>query len=330
MFNGAVTSARRNPRATFGLAAIVMSVSAVVGAVLDLAERSAYRRIQQIEPLLQNGQSLTHQQFDDLMSSFLGVLLPAFALTAIVSLVLTSALTGMLSLVIGRGILGRKLGLGEAWRAARLGAVVGTTSLLLLIAICVPLPVALVVLVLALLHLGPVAVTIGVLGGIASVIFEILLAVRLSLALPALMLERISPGAAIVRSFELSRGSFWRMLGILLVTEIVVGIAASLLSLPFAILGALAGGGVAMFGLSGGTGAASIIIGAVGGIVAATITRPVSAGVTVLLYADLRIRREGLDLALRGAAEGQALTGDEFDAAWRPPATGPAARPAAW
>ena len=41
-----------------------------------------------------------------------------------------------------------------------------------------------------------------------------------------------------------------------------------------------------------------VVIGAVGSIVAATCTRPISAGVTVLLYTDMRIRKEGLDLAL--------------------------------
>jgi hypothetical protein len=47
----------------------------------------------------------------------------------------------------------------------------------------------------------------------------------------------------------------------------------------------------------------------------------------VLLYTDLRMRREGLDLALRTAAQSNSLTGDEFDSAWRPPAGG---QPSAW
>ena len=236
---------------------------------------------------------------------------------------MTSALTGMLSVVIGRGILGRTVRLGEAWRASRLGAVIGTSLLLLLIGICVPLPVAVVAVVLVLLHLGPVAAIIAVLGGIASVVFEILLGIRLSLALPALMLERTTPRNAIARSWELSRGSFWRLFGILLLTEIVVGIAATLLSLPFTILGNLAGGSSNVFSLTASASVAAVILGAIGGIVASTIARPVSAGVAVLLYADLRMRREGLDLVLRSAAESQALTGDEFGTAWRP---APAAR----
>ena len=329
ILNGAVTSARRNPAATFGLAAIVMTIYGILTAIIEAAERSQSGRLTSLQHTLQNGQNLSPHQIDSAVTDVLGVLLPAFALTIVLSLVMTSALTGMLSVVIGRGILGRTVRLGEAWRASRLGAVIGTSLLLLLIGICVPLPVAVVAVVLVLLHLGPVAAIIAVLGGIASVVFEILLGIRLSLALPALMLERTTPRNAIARSWELSRGSFWRLFGILLLTEIVVGIAATLLSLPFTILGNLAGGSSNVFSLTASASVAAVILGAIGGIVASTIARPVSAGVAVLLYADLRMRREGLDLVLRSAAESQALTGDEFGTAWRP-ARGPGSQLPGW
>jgi len=45
--------------------------------------------------------------------------------------------------------------------------------------------------------------------------------------------------------------------------------------------------------------------------------------VTVLLYADLRMRREGLDAVLRAAAA-SGVTGPELDAAWLTPPSGPA------
>jgi len=57
----------------------------------------------------------------------------------------------------------------------------------------------------------------------------------------------------------------------------------------------------------------------VGGVVAGAVARPISAGVAVLLYVDLRMRREGLDLVLQTAASsGAAPTGDEFASLWRP------------
>jgi hypothetical protein len=46
------------------------------------------------------------------------------------------------------------------------------------------------------------------------------------------------------------------------------------------------------------------------------------------------MRKEGLDLALREAAQGQQMTGEEFAALWRPPAPGQqpvgAASPPSW
>ena len=327
ILNGAVTSARRNPAATFGLAAIVMTIYGVVYAIFQSIERSQTARISSTQQALNNGQTLSQQQLDNLLGSVFGVILPALAVTLLLSLVLTSALTGMLSAVIGRGVLGRRVGLAEAWRAGRVGAVIGTSLLLLLIGICVPLPVVVVAVVLALLHLTPVAVLIGVVGGIASLVFELLLIIRLSVTLPALVLEHISPVSAVKRSFELSRGSYWRMFGILLLTQIIVGIASLVLSIPFSIVGGFLGGSAGLFSADAKVSLAGLIVGAIGGIAASTVTAPISAGVVVLLYSDLRMRREGLDLALRSAAQNGALTGEEFDAAWRPPADGqPSAR----
>ena len=56
----------------------------------------------------------------------------------------------------------------------------------------------------------------------------------------------------------------------------------------------------------------------VGAIAAGTVTRPITAGVTVLLYVDMRMRKEGLDLALRTAAGSGQARGD-FAARSGPP-----------
>ena len=63
---------------------------------------------------------------------------------------------------------------------------------------------------------------------------------------------------------------------------------------------------------------ASLVIGAVGSIIAGAITQPISAGVTVLLYVDLRMRREGLDLALQTATSDGQAPADDFATVWHP------------
>jgi hypothetical protein len=49
-----------------------------------------------------------------------------------------------------------------------------------------------------------------------------------------------------------------------------------------------------------------------------------------MLYVDLRIRREGLDLVLQTAASGSAPDGDEFAALWRPGRRSPGAGGPGW
>jgi hypothetical protein len=327
IFNGAVTSARRNPAATFGLAAIVMTIYGVASAVFSVV---AHHWEFTAQPGVHTGPAGQLQVLN--LTGATAAAIAAFGLFGL-SLILTAALTGMLSAVVGRGLLGRKVGLGDAWRAGRTGTVIATTLLLVLIGVAVVVPVVVLTVGLGLAHLAPLAVIVGILGGIATVVLGVLLFVRLSLTLPAVVLERVTPGRAIRRSWELSAGSFWRLFGILLLTSIVVGVAADVITIPFSIIGAIISGDSGGFGLvslAANTSVVAVIITAIGGILASTVTRPVSAGVSVLLYTDLRMRREGLDLALRTAAGSEGLTGNEFDAAWRPPADSQPGQPAAW
>jgi hypothetical protein len=326
ILNGAVTLARRNPAATFGLTAIVMSVYGVAAALLERLYTSG---ITTFEQTFQQGQQPTQQQVSDFLSTFVGTAVPAIVAVAALALVTDGVLTGLLSAVIGRGILGHKVSQALAWRAGRVGAVIGTITLLLLLAIAVPLPVVVVVVAAALLHATPVAILLGVVGGIGTVVFWVLIAIRLSLSLPAVVLERVPPRQAIRRSWQLTQGSFWRLFGILALTGIVVGVAGYVLTIPFLVIELLIGGSGGLLTAAASTSVGVLIVSVIGSIVTATVTRPISAGVSVLLYADLRMRREGLDLMLRDAASNQALTGDEFSAVWQPPTT-QQARPPAW
>ena len=121
------------------------------------------------------------------------------------------------------------------------------------------------------------------------------------------------------------RKSFWRVFGILLLAGIIVLVASSVLRLPFTVISAAFSSGSAPLAQAIRPSVASLVIGAVGSIVAGAITQPISAGVTVLLYVDLRMRREGLDLALQTATGDGQAPGDDFATVWRP--AGPEGRP---
>jgi Membrane domain of glycerophosphoryl diester phosphodiesterase len=329
ILGGAITSIRQNPAATLGLSAVLLTCYGIASATVSLALRGVLNNLN-----LSAGQTLTHAQARHVLFEVFAIVLPSFLGLFVVAFLVELILTGLLTVVIGRGVLGRKVSAGEAWRIAlpRLPAILGTV---VLTALCVIGPwavVAVLVVILALAHLSSAAIAVGVIGGIASICLTIWFSVMLSLATPAVVLERQGPARALARSWRLVRRSFWRVLGILLLAAIVVGVASFILQLPFSIIRALAGGSGGVFGLPAARTLTAVIIGAVGSIVAGAVTRPISAGVTVLLYVDMRMRKEGLDLALQGAANGQQLTGDEFETVWRPPAAGepPTAFPPTW
>jgi hypothetical protein len=319
ILSGALTSIRRNPAATLGLSAILLTSYGIASAAVSLALRGVLTNLH-----ISSGQPLTHAQARHVLFEVFAVVLPSLLGLFAVGLLVELILTGLLTVVIGRGVLGHKLSMDEAWQIAlpRLPAIMGTIALT---ALCVVAPwaaVAVLVVVLALAHITPAAIVVGALGGIASICLTIWLWVMLSLATPAVVLERQRPASALVRSWRLVRRSFWRVSAILLLAAVIVLFASLVLQVPFSIVETLAGGSGGIFGLAAARSVAAVIIGSVGSIVAGAVTRPIGAGVTVLLYLDMRMRKEGLDLALQGAAGSQQLTGDEFEAVWRPPAAG--------
>jgi hypothetical protein len=110
--------------------------------------------------------------------------------------------------------------------------------------------------------------------------------VRWSVAVPTLLAERAGPVRALARSWHLTRNSWWRIAGVLLVfgvMQYVAGNIVSSVSLPIAF---------APFLPQTARGLISLSISAVGGAVVA----PLFSLVFVVLYIDLRVRRESIDL----------------------------------
>jgi len=136
------------------------------------------------------------------------------------------------------------------------------------------------------------ALVVG-LGFLLLVIPGIVLAVGLALAIPAVVLEQgRSASAALSRSWELTRGSRWRMFG-LGVTLLV------LLYVPVVAISGLAavllprGTGFALITSS----VATVVAIAIGGI-AQLFIYPLFYCVLTVTYYDLRVRKEGFDLEL--------------------------------
>ncbi|MFC9931603.1 glycerophosphoryl diester phosphodiesterase membrane domain-containing protein [Streptomyces sp. NPDC127190] len=245
------------------------------------------------------------------------VMRDAFISSGVISLITvvgTIIATAMLTTVTSRAVLGKPVSAGEAWRDARpqLLRLFGLLILLGLIAIGVFLVCTLPgILVLAAGSIGGGGALL-VLGLLAASAVLLWLMIRFCLASPALMLERQGILKSMARSAKLVRGSWWRVLGIQLLAGLIASIVSALVGLPFVFLGAAVGGG-GISGLLGTTtghiGWTFLIISGIGSMIGAMLTLPINAGVTVLLYIDLRIRREALDLELARAAGVQGYGG---------------------
>ena len=126
-------------------------------------------------------------------------------------------------------------------------------------------------------------------GFIALVIPAIFLAVRWSVAWPALVLERRGPIAALGRSWHLVSGFWWKCFGTLLIAYLLLIVV----SIAF---GAVIGGVLAA--LSSVDSFLGLVLQQAVNVALQVFTLPLVAAVTVVLYVDLRVRKEGFDLAL--------------------------------
>jgi hypothetical protein len=108
-----------------------------------------------------------------------------------------------------------------------------------------------------------------------------------AVAVPVLILERAGVGAAMGRSFNLTKSHFFRVLGLVLSVQLLtivlnVGLAAA----------------VNLILHHGGGAVAAIVTEGIANSVANTITWPFVAAAILVCYFDLRIRDEGFDVQL--------------------------------
>ncbi|WP_405853957.1 hypothetical protein OG361_15500 [Streptomyces sp. NBC_00090] len=279
----------------------VLSITVTVAVISQIADILAQRFLVPTTPGLSADATPAEELEQSLQAaqdSLIG-LGPALLVTLMASLVCAALLT----VVISRAVVGRPVTLGDAWHEARprLLQLIGLTLLMAALSAAV----ILVGLLPGLLVGGAPGVALTLLGGLGAVVVVVWLMIRFSLASPALMLERQGIVKSLKRSAKLVQGSWWRIFGITLLTQLLIFIFAMIIAIPFAIVGIAVDGDGFSGLLSGSTTAFGwpfLIITGIGGVITSAITYPISAGVTVLLYVDQRIRREALDLELARAA----------------------------
>jgi len=103
---------------------------------------------------------------------------------------------------------------------------------------------------------------------------------------PVVGVEDVGPFAALARSARLVGRRFWQVLG----TALLIGVVGTVLTQTLGLLPTLP----VLFGFE-----AAWVVVAIGGSAVSLFTTAYVAAATVLLYLDLRVRVEGLDIELR-------------------------------
>lgn len=296
-FDGAFRAIQHNPQVMFGL-------SLAVGVVLALAEG------------LFMGSFVTNWAFGtDPLNPYgtaipldnLGLLSGAGIVAGVVSFIATVILNGVLVISVSQSILGRKVTVSAVWQQVKplFWRLVWLTILVsLLTGAGVILGVGVSVgLITGLALTGSsdstgliVTMILLVLAILAAVVLGTWLYVRFSLASPALVLERSTATQALGRSWRLTRGFFWRNFGVLALATIIASAISGVFATPFSFLTSwLSTSGTAGIWLG-------IVVQMLVTAVLSAITTPFLAAITSLLYVDIRMRTEGLDVELIRAA----------------------------
>jgi hypothetical protein len=140
------------------------------------------------------------------------------------------------------------------------------------------------------------------LAAVALILPAVWLGVAWSLAFPVLIAEGQRGTKALGRSFKLIQNRWWPTFGVLFLAFLMQSLIGIVLGIPLGILTVLTSGDslVAIF--------FSMIV----NVVASVITTPFMAAVLVLIYFDLRVRKEGFDLQL--LSQGVGIPGGAYPA----------------
>lgn len=292
IYDGAFGAIRRNPKVMLGVVALVIAVATIIATIIGYLTAPAANRwlgdlVEDVDPTGEAG-------LDSLGSQLSTSLLVTLAVS-IASIIAT----GLLIVAISRSVIDKPFTTADLWAQVRT-KVVGLLAIALMPSVAIAL---LATVLLVGVYLVAQVAGAGVVGLVTLVVMLVIvvaavwLSVRFMLTSAAYVLEGQGLGKAVRRGWMLSRRSFWRLFGIYLLSNIITGTVAQLVLVPATIIAQLLfpsgymvePGGVAVMTLAQ--------------IVAYTITTAFLSSVIALLYIDVRMRREGLDVELAAAAD---------------------------
>ncbi|HEX2089038.1 MAG TPA: hypothetical protein VHI54_03760 [Actinomycetota bacterium] len=248
IFSTALDIYRKNALQLFAIVAIVVIPLTIIGYIIVRAITDTDTTTQTI-----GGQTFTVQE-----SPGLFVFLLAALISAAIGVIINAILQAALLRGAAGATLGERVDISDSyrWGLRRFGSVLWVSFL--------------------------VAIIVGV-GFLLLIIPGLIFLAMLAVAVPSVVMEGQRGTKALGRSWNLVKGHFWHVFGVVVVAAIIVQVVNSILT--------RIGGDSVTFAL---------IMQTIGQI----ITAPFSALVTIVLYLDLRTRVENLTVTqLRGELE---------------------------
>ncbi|SEB32873.1 hypothetical protein SAMN04489727_0619 [Amycolatopsis tolypomycina] len=273
ILDGAITAIRRHALLVLGIGAVAAVLTAAISFVL---QKYVLTDLAGFATTVELGPAATEEELRNALFGTFGDLFLVLISSSLITTFLLTVTTGLMAAVMGRAALGREVSFGIAWREVqpRLLPLLGVAFVYSL--------------------LSTIGVMLCIIPGVLAWVFW-------ALAAPALVLERGTFRTAFARSVKLVSGAFWRVLGVLLLAKIIEGFFQNIVSLPFTI-------GTGVFSQMFNPGKVTVpstgdlLLASAGQIIAGTISIPFVALVTVIVYLDQRMRREGMDIELARAA----------------------------
>jgi hypothetical protein len=302
---------RRNPRPTFGVSLLINGIIAVVSiAAVALSFTLGFDRIA----------SATSSSIDDITAGSNALSLLSSFVTAALSLVGSAILQGIME--VARATIGDKLTARQLFRLAkgRIAVLIGW-SILLGLALIIGIGVVVGIIVVLALSNTTAGIVAAVLVGLAALLGGLVLGswigTRLSLVPSVLLIERSKLFPALRRSWSLTTGYFWRTLGIQLLVNVIVVTASQIIILPITV-------GIVIYStVTNPTADAAAldsmfftttIITTIAASLIGSVTAIILSATSALIYIDLRMRKEGLDLTLVKYAEARQGGGGDRNA----------------